>query len=372
MRVPFLNLKAQYESIADEVQSSILEVLSKCAFSGGPYVEKFEEEFAAFCGSRWAAGVGSGTDALWLTLLALGVGPGDEVVTVPNSFIATAEAISLCGARPVFVDIDEASFTMDPALLAKAITERTKVIIPVHLYGQTADMDPILAVADRYGIAVLEDACQAHGAEYKGRRAGSLGHAACFSFYPGKNLGAYGEAGCVVSNDEYLVKKIKMLRDHGQSSKYYHNVIGTNGRMDGIQGAVLTVKLKYLHKWNDLRRSHALLYRRELMEVSGIKVPREMDYANHVYHVFAVRCKKREEIKKSLNHSGIECGVHYPVPIHLQEAYIAEGQALRRYPIAELCAQELLSLPMFPELTEEEIRYICQEFKRHANEFEAQ
>lgn len=368
MKVPFLNLKAQYDSIADEVQTSIIEVLSQCAFSGGPYVEKFEEEFAAFCGSKWAAGVGSGTDALWLALLALGVGPGDEVVTVPNSFIATAEAISLCGARPVFVDIDEASFTMDPALLAKAITERTKVIIPVHLYGQTADMDPILAVADRYGIAVLEDACQAHGAEYKGRRAGSLGHAACFSFYPGKNLGAYGEAGCVVTKDEHLAKKIKMLRDHGQSRKYYHNLIGTNGRMDGIQGAVLTVKLKYLDNWNKLRRSHALLYKRGLMDVPEVMVPREMDYASHVYHVFAVRCKKREELKNSLNHSGVECGVHYPVPIHLQEAYTAKGEALGRYPVAEQCAQELLSLPMFPELTEEEIRYICQELKRHTNE----
>lgn len=367
MKVPFLNLKAQYDSIAEEVHRSITEVLSRCAFSGGPYVEKFEEEFAAFCGSKWAVGVGSGTEALWLALLGLGVGPGDEVITVPNSFIATAEAITLCGAQPVFVDIDEESFTMSPALLAQAITPCTKVIIPVHLYGQPADMDPIHAIADRHGIAVVEDACQAHGAEYKGRRAGSLGHAACFSFYPGKNLGAYGEAGCVVTKDEQLAKKVKMLRDHGQSRKYYHNVIGTNGRMDGIQGAVLSVKLKYLDIWNSQRRVHAELYQKKLLGVRGVKLPSEMNYARHVYHVFAVRSRDREQLKSSLQGSGIECGVHYPVPIHLQEAYYAQGETLGRFPVAELCAEQLLSLPMFPELTESELDYICEEVKRHSN-----
>ncbi|GFO64869.1 DegT/DnrJ/EryC1/StrS family aminotransferase [Geomonas paludis] len=367
MKVPFLNLKAQYDVIAEEVQRSIAEVLSKCAFSGGPYVEAFEEEFAVFCGSKFAAGVGSGTDALWLALLGLGVQPGDEVITVPNSFIATAEAISLCGARPVFVDVKEDSFTMDPELLPQAITKRTKVIIPVHLYGQTADMDPILSIAERHGIAVLEDACQAHGAEYKGRRAGGLGHAACFSFYPGKNLGAYGEAGCVVTKDEELANKIKMLRDHGQSRKYYHDVIGINGRMDGIQGAVLSVKLKYLDSWNKQRRANAMLYREKLAGVAGLKVPKEMEYARHVYHVFAVRSQRREMMRSSLQQSGIDCGVHYPVPIHLQEAYASREEQAGKFPVAELCARELLSLPMFPELTGKEVDYICQEVERHSN-----
>ncbi len=364
MKVPFLNLKAQYDAIADEVQQSIGEVMANCAFSGGPYVEKFEEEFAAFCGSRYAAGVGSGTEALWLVLLGLGIGAGDEVITVPNSFIATAEAITLCGATPVFVDIDQDSYTMDPALLESAITPRTRAIIPVHLYGQTADMDPILAIADRHGVAVIEDACQAHGAEYRGRRAGSLGHAACFSFYPGKNLGAYGEAGGVVTSDEQLASRIRMLRDHGQSRKYYHNVIGMNGRMDGIQGAVLSVKLKYLEAWNARRRDNAQWYRKNLSGLIAVKTPEEMAYARHVYHVFAVRTSKREQMKEALHASGIECGVHYPVPIHLQEAYSASGKAPGSFPVAERCAAELLSLPMFPELTEHQIQYICQEVRR--------
>lgn len=364
MKVPFLNLKAQYDSIAEEVGQSIKEVLSNCAFSGGPYVERFEEEFADFCGSRWAIGVGSGTEALWLALIALGVGPGDEVITVPNSFIATAEAITLCGAKPVFVDIDDASFTLNAALLEQAITPRTKVIIPVHLYGQTADMDPIIAIAERHGVAVLEDACQAHGAEYKGRRAGSLGDAACFSFYPGKNLGAYGEAGCVVTKDEGLAKKIRMLRDHGQSRKYYHEVLGTNGRMDGIQGAVLSVKLKYLNAWNSERRGHASYYHELLADLSGVRVPNEMQYARHVYHVYAVRLPEREKLKQELHNNGIECGVHYPVPIHLQEVYSSRGEGAGTFPAAELCAKQMLSLPMFPELTKGQISYVCEKITK--------
>ncbi|HBA90118.1 MAG TPA: erythromycin biosynthesis sensory transduction protein eryC1 [Geobacter sp.] len=366
MKVPFLNLKAQYDAIADEVEQSIKQVLSSCAFSGGPYVEKFEEEFAEFCGSRWAVGVGSGTEALWLALLALGVGTGDEVITVPNSFIATAEAITLCGARPVFVDIDETSFTMNPALLARAITMHTKVIIPVHLYGQTADMDAILAIARDHGISVLEDACQAHGAEYKGRRSGSLGDAGCFSFYPGKNLGAYGEAGCVVTNDERLAGSIRMLRDHGQSRKYHHQVVGMNCRMDGIQGAVLSAKLKYLDSWNAVRRSHAFCYQELLADVPAVTVPKEMPYARHVYHVFAVRSSEREGLKQALSRSGIECRVHYPVPIHLQQAYAARGEGAGSFPVAEQVSDELLSLPMFPELTVEQVSYICDEIKRNA------
>jgi len=366
MKVPFLNLKAQYDSIAHEVEQSIKEVLATCAFSGGPYVEKFEEEFAEFCGCSFAVGVGSGTEALWLALMALGVQPGDEVVTAPNSFIATAEAISLCGARPVFVDVEESSLTMDPALLEQAITPRTKAIIPVHLYGQPADMDAIVAIAKRHGVAVLEDACQAHGAEYKGKRAGSLGDAGCFSFYPGKNLGAYGEAGCVVTKDEALAHQIKMLRDHGQSRKYHHQLVGINGRMDGIQGAVLSAKLKYLASWNSVRREHASLYHEMLDGVPAVSVLQEMPYARHVYHLYAVRTADRDRLRQVLHDSGIECGVHYPVPIHLQEAYASRGEGVGSFPVAESSARELLSLPMFPELTKEQISYICCEIKRHS------
>ena len=366
MKVPFLNLKAQYEAIAQEVEQSIKEVLASCAFSGGPYVERFEGEFAAFCGASHAVGVSTGTEALWLALAALGIKAGDEVITVPNSFIATAEAISITGAQPVFVDVEERSFTMDPALLEAAITPRTKAIIPVHLFGQTADMDPILAVARKHGLAVVEDACQAHGAEYKGKRAGTLGDAGCFSFYPGKNLGAYGEAGGVVTNDPQLADRIKMLRDHGQSRKYYHEMVGTNGRMDGIQGAVLCVKLKHLAAWNDARRLHAASYRLALEPVTSVMAPREMPYARHVYHVYAIRAQGRDQLIEKLAESGIACGVHYPVPIHLQRAYASRGEGAGSFPVAERCAQEFVSLPMFPELTEEQIAYVGSELGRHA------
>jgi dTDP-4-amino-4,6-dideoxygalactose transaminase len=366
MKVPFLNLKAQYDAIAQEVEHSIKEVLGSCAFSGGPYVERFEGEFAAFCGAGQAVGVGSGTEALWLALVALGVKAGDEVITAPNSFIATAEAISLTGAEPVFVDVEERSFTMDPALLEAAITPRTKAVIPVHLFGQTADMDPIIAIARKHGLFVLEDACQAHGAEYKGRRAGSLGDAGCFSFYPGKNLGAYGEAGGVTTSDKQLADRIRMLRDHGQSRKYYHEMVGTNGRMDGIQGAVLSVKLKYLDTWNAARRLHAASYRKVLEGVASVAAPREMQYARHVYHVFAVRTDGRERLMDKLAESGIACGVHYPVPIHMQHAYAGRCQGEGCFPVAERCAREFVSLPMFPELTEEQIAYVGSELGRHS------
>ena len=262
-------------AIREEIAAAIQQVLDKTAFAGGPFVAQFEKEFAAFCGTQYAIGVGNGTDALWLALLALGVGPGDEVITVPNTFIATAEAISYCGAKPVFVDVDPETYNMDPAKLEAAITPKTKAIIPVHLFGQTADMDPILAIARKRKLFVIEDACQAHGAEYKGKKAGSIGDAGCFSFYPGKNLGAYGEAGAVVTNDEELAKKIRMLRDHGQAKKYYHCVIGWNARMDGIQGAVLSVKLKHLPAWNEGRRRNAALYGELLKGVKGVTTPTE-------------------------------------------------------------------------------------------------
>jgi len=366
MRVPFLNLRAQYDTIAQEVEQSIKEVLENCAFSGGPYVECFEDEFASFCGCSRAVGVGSGTEALWLALLALGVKTGDEVITTPNSFIATAEAVSLCGAEPVFVDVDEASYTMDPQQLERAITPRTRAIIPVHLFGQMADMDPIVAIASRNGIAVIEDACQAHGAEYKGRRAGSIGDAGCFSFYPGKNLGAYGEAGCVVTSNQQLADRVMMLRDHGQSRKYYHEIVGINGRMDGIQGAILSLKLKYLDMWNNARRQHAILYG-QLLDGVSVTMPKEMQYAKHVYHVYAVRSIGRQRIIDALSESGISCGVHYPVPIHLQVAYASRSERAGTYPVAERCAEEFVSLPMFPELTKDQIAFICGEFRRLAS-----
>src|SRR2546422_3175832 len=282
MQIPFLDLKAHHAPLRDEISAAINEVIDQSAFAGGPYVAKFEEEFAAFCHCPHAIGVGNGTDALWFTLLALGVGRDDEVITVPHTFIATAEAISFCGAKPVFIDIDEQTYTMDPRLLERAITPRTRAIIPVHIFGQPADMDPILEIAQKHGLPVVEDACQAHGAEYKGRAAGSMGVAGCFSFYPGKNLGAFGEAGAVVTHSRELTDKIRMLRDHGQAKKYCHSVIGWNGRMDGIQAAVLRVKLKHLAQGNARRRAHAQLYNELLANSPDIITPVAAVYASHV------------------------------------------------------------------------------------------
>ena len=363
MKVPFLDLKAQYNAIRGEINSAIQEVLESTAFAGGPYVAKFEEQFAAYCGTRYAVGVGNGTDALWLVMLAKGIGPGDEVITVPNTFIATAEAVSLCGAKPVFVDVDPRTYTMDPAGLKRAITARTKAIIPVHLFGQTADMDPLLAIAREHGLMVIEDACQAHGAQYKGRIAGSMGVAGCFSFYPGKNLGAYGEAGAVVTDDQELAAKIKVLREHGQPRKYIHSVIGWNARMDGIQGAILSVKLRHLPAANEARRAHARQYSELLSGVAGIVLPVEMPVAKHVYHIYAIRSKKRDELISRLAARDIACGIHYPVPLHLQEAYASLGLPMGTYPVAEVSAQEFVSLPMYPELSVEQIAYVCHEIK---------
>ena len=364
MNVPFLNLKAQYDTIKGEVDAAINEVLTRSSFSGGPFVERFEAEFANYNNCEFAVGVGSGTEALWLGLLALGVTIGDEVITTPNTFIATVEAISLCGAKAVFIDVDDGSLTMDPSLLEGAITSRTKAIIPVHLYGQTADMDPIIEIGRKYGVAILEDACQAHGSKYKEKHAGSIGDIGCFSFYPGKNLGAYGEAGCVITNERNLAAKIRAIRDHGQSQKYYHEVLGINGRMDGIQGAILSVKLKYLDQWNSLRRNWAHFYNEMLHANKNISLPLEMPYAHHVYHIYAIRCSHRDYLISALAEQGITCGVHYPVPIHMQRAYDRPNEGNRTFSIAERSAKELLSLPMFPELTEEQVVYVCTEIMR--------
>jgi dTDP-4-amino-4,6-dideoxygalactose transaminase len=363
MQVPFLDLKAQYKAIKDEIQAAINEVMEHTAFAGGPFVAKFEQEFAKFCNCKHAVGVGNGTDALWLSLIALDIGQGDEVITVPNTFIATAEAISFCGATPVFIDIEEKTNNMNPALIEAAITKKTKAIIPVHLFGQAADMDPIMAVAKKHGLHVIEDACQAHGAEYKAKKSGSMGTTGCFSFYPGKNLGAYGEAGAVVTNDDAIASKMRMFRDHGQAKKYYHGMIGWNARMDGIQGAVLSVKLKYLTDWNNSRRKHAQEYTKLLSSVKEIITPQEAYYAKHIYHIYAIRTKQRDKLMASLAEKGISCGIHYPVPIHLQDAYHFLNFSEGSFPIAEKCAKEYLSLPMFPELTSEQINYVAKEIK---------
>ena len=360
MKVPFLDLQAHHEPIRPQLDEVIARVIESGAFAGGPFVDRFEEDFAAYCECRHAIGVGSGTEALWLCLLALGIGAGDEVITVPNSFMATAEAITYCGARPVFIDVDECTYTMNPDALASAITPKTKAIIPVHLFGQPADMEPIQAVAQENGLHVIEDACQAHGARYKGQRAGSMGIAGCFSFYPGKNLGAFGEAGAVVTNNPDLNEKIRVLRDHGQFRKYHHSKVGWNCRMDGIQGGVLGVKLKTLENDNQRRRAHAAHYNRALSEIPGVLTPLHAAYAQHVYHIYAIRVKEREQIMEQLTQKQIGCAVHYPIAIHLQEAYRSLGYEKGSFPVAERCAQEFVSLPMYPELTSEQVDRVTE------------
>jgi len=363
VKVQFLDLKAQYEAIKDEVHAAMDRVMEQTAFAGGPFVKKFEDEFAAYCGVPHCCAVGNGTDALWLALAGLGVGPGDEVITVPNTFIATAEAITLAGARPVFVDVDERTHTTDPAGIEDAITHRTRAIIPVHLFGQTADMDPILAIARERKIFVIEDACQAHGAEYKGKRAGSLGDAGCFSFYPGKNLGAYGEGGAVVTHDPELDLWMREFREHGQTKKYHHVRVGWNARLDGIQGAVLSVKLPRLDSWNEGRRRNAALYRKGLAGAPGVVLPEEAPWAKHVYHLFVVRVRERNRVLAELASRGVACGIHYPIPLHLTEAYAFLGHKAGDFPVAERCAEEYLSLPMFPELTGAQIDFAAAQLR---------
>lgn len=363
MNVPFLDLRLHHAALRPELTAAFEAVVDASAFASGPFVRSFEQDFAAYCGVRHCVAVGSGTDALWLALLALGIGPGDEVVTVPMTFMATVEAITYTGARPVFVDVDRATYTMDPRLLELAITPRTRAIIPVHLYGQMADMEPILAIARRHGIPVVEDACQAHGATYHGKRAGACGELGCFSFYPGKNLGALGEGGAVVTDNDELARKIAMYRDHGQARKYYHDVVGWNARMDGIQGAALQLKLKHLEAYNEARRRHAAHYRSLLNGVAGLVPPRERAECRHVYHLFVVRVPERDQVLKELAEHGVHCGIHYPIPVHLQEAY--RGLGLRRdmFPVSEQCADEVLSLPMYPELTEAQVETVARELK---------
>lgn len=342
----------------DEMSEALQNVISDCAFSGGPYVEKFESAFSDFCHTRHAIGLNSGTTALWAALKGLGVGSGDEVITVANSFIATAEAISMCGAVPVFVDVDPNTYTMDPGKVERAISKKTRAIIPVHLFGQMADMDPIMRIAKNHNILVVEDACQAHGATYRDKSAGSIGDAGCFSFYPGKNLGAYGEGGAVTTNNSELAEWLISFRNHGQVGKNKHSMIGTNARMDGIQAAFLDVKLKYLNTWNEQRRSIARDYHALLSEVPHIQLPTEAEYGRHVYHVYAIRHENPEGVRECLAAHGISTGIHYPVPIYLQDAYRFLNLREGSYPETERIAKSLLSLPIYPEMTKEQVRKV--------------
>lgn len=352
--IPFVDLKAQYLSIKDEIDIAIAEVLESCQFVLGEKVEAFESDFARYCQTRYALAVNSGTSALHLALLAAGVKAGDEVITVGYTFVASVAAILYTGARPILVDIDPRSCTMDPARLEAAITPRTKAIMPVHLYGTCADMDPILEMARRHELIVIEDAAQAHGAEYKGKRAGSIGHLACFSFYPGKNLGAYGEGGAVVTNDGEYVEVIRRLRDHGQSQKYHHEAVGYNYRMEGLQGAVLGVKLRHLDDWNAARRKHAANYR-ELLADTGLRLIEEGPNTRSVYHIFPVFTPQRDNLVDHLKARGVSTGIHYPIPVHLQTGYGDLGYKVGDFPHTEQASNEVLSLPMYAELSSETV-----------------
>jgi len=361
--IPFLDLKAQYRQMKSEIDIAIARTIDSAQFVLGPEVDAFEERFATYCDVRHCVAVNSGTSALHLALLAAGIGPGDEVITVSMTFVATTAAILFSGARPVFVDVDPVTWTMDSGLIEAAITPRTRAIVPVHLHGLMADMDRIMEIAGRHNLTVIEDAAQAHGAEYKGRRAGSIGNIGCFSFYPGKNLGAYGEGGAVVCNSSEVARHISLLRDWGQASKYNHVVQGYNYRMDGIQGAVLNVKMNYIEAWTEARRSVALHYDR-LLEKHRWKRPMPPPHSRHVYHVYAVGLSQREEAQKALQAAGIGFGIHYPVPVHLQKAYAGLGYRAGHLPITELLANQLLSLPMYAELRQEQVGEVVNELER--------
>jgi dTDP-4-amino-4,6-dideoxygalactose transaminase len=352
--IPFVDLQAQYRALKPEIDAAVLKVLEQAAFILGPAVAAFEKDFAAFCGTREAVGVNSGTSALHLALLAAGVRPGDEVITVPYTFVATVAAIEYAGAKPVLVDVEPDYWTMDPAKLEAAITPRTTAIMPVHLYGQPADMDPILEIARRRGIPVIEDAAQAHGSDYKGRRCGSMGLLGCFSFYPGKNLGAYGEGGAVVTDDPALAKRIRLLRAWGEEVRYEHTFKAFNYRMDGVQGAVLGVKLRHLEGWTEARRRNAAEYTRQLAGTPAVP-PVERAGCRHVYHLYPVRLPQRDAWRAALGEAGVQTGVHYPIPVHLQPAYQDLGYRAGDFPVSEHVAGEVLSLPMFPELTADQI-----------------
>lgn len=360
MQIPFVDLRAQYQALRPEIVAAIEDVLGGMQLAGGPNTRAFEAELAAYCGVEHAIGVGSGTDALYLALRACGIGPGDEVITVSNTFFATAEAIALLGAVPVYVDVDPETYTLDPSKLEAAIGPRTRAIVPVHLYGQLADMDAIMAVAAAHDLMVVEDACQAHGArDHRGRRAGSIGDAAAFSFYMSKNLGAYGEGGAVTTRSANIANAVRLIREHGAPRKYEHEVVGVNSRLDEIQAAVLRIKLRHLDVWNDRRRAHAAAYD-AMLRVSGAPAqpPALPDGQQHVFHLYVVEVDERDRVRDELAERGIATGVHYPIPIHRQQASHGLGRVAGDLAVTERAAERILSLPMYPELTPAQIEHV--------------
>lgn len=361
--IPLVDLKAQYQGIKPDVMSAIESVLDGMNLFLGENVYHLERDFAEQCHAKYGVGVGSGTEALFLALSACGIGVGDEVITVPNTFFATVEAIALTGARPVFVDIDPDTYTMDARQLEDVVGPRTKAIIPVHLYGQPADMNPIKQVATKYGLKVIEDACQSHGATYEDRRTGSLGDVAAFSFYYSKNLGAYGEGGMIVTKSRAIATHVQMIRNHGSSQRYHHTYYGTNSRLDEIQAAILRVKLPYLDQWSTRRRALALEYTKRLEEVAEVKTPVEREGSSHVYHLYVIQVPDRDALEAWLKRHGIQTGIHYPVPIHMQPACAHMGYGEGSFPVAEAAADRILSLPIYPELSIEDVAYICQTIK---------
>jgi dTDP-4-amino-4,6-dideoxygalactose transaminase len=357
MKIPFVDLSAIHKPLEQEFNAVFHRVLDRSSFIMGPEIKQFEDAFATYLGADHCITVNNGTTALQLVLAALGIGAGDEVITVANTFIATAEAVSAVGAKPVFVDVDPVSFTMDPVLVENAITSRTKAILPVHLYGQCADLDPLIAISELHKLFLIEDACQAHGAEYKGRRAGTVGIAGCFSFYPGKNLGALGEGGAISTNDAQFAQKLRMLRDHGSLRKYEHSLPGFNFRLEGLQGGFLGVKLPHLDRWNTQRREIATLYNEKLRD-ANVTLPVEMPYGKHVYHLYIVQLENRDHVKQQLADKGIDTGLHYPVPLHLQEAYRDLGYNKGDFPVSERLSLQILSLPMYPGLSIEAAEHV--------------
>lgn len=368
--IPFVDLKSQYRSIKDEIQAAISRVLDNTSFILGPEVQAFEAAFAEYVGAKYCVALNSGTAAVQVAVQSCGIGAGDEVIIPANTFFATAEGVSTAGATPVLVDAAADSYNIDVTKIEAAITPRTRAIMPVHLYGQSADLDPILEIAAKHKLDVIEDAAQAHGSLYRGKRVGAMGRVGCFSFYPGKNLGAYGEGGAIVANDESVARYARLLRDHGSEKKYHHEIVGYNFRMEGIQGAVLNVKLKYLDRWNDLRRQHAAQYN-ELLAGSGLVLPIEMDYALHIYHLYVVQTDDRQGLQQALAAADVQTGIHYPIPIHLQPAYASLGHAVGDFPASERQAQRVLSLPMFPELTGEQIEQVAAAVKQAPNHLTA-
>lgn len=360
MSIPAFDLTRQYQSIREAVDAAVRRVMESGQFILGKEVEALEAEVAAFCGASYAVAVASGTDALHLALRASGVGPGDEVLVPAFTFIATAEVVVYCGARPVFVDINPDTYSMDPDAVSGAVTARTKALIPVHLFGHPAPMEELNALADRHGLAVIEDAAQAFGARYRGKAAGSLGLAGCFSFFPTKNLGGYGDGGMVVTNDGALAEEVRQLRVHGSAERYHHRVVGYNSRLDALQAAVLRAKLPYVESWNAARRSHAAAYTAGLEKLDGLVCPKELDGAHHVYNQYTIRAEDRDALRAGLAEEGIATAVYYPIPVPDQEAFRAEGHEEGSFPNSSRASQEVLSLPMFPELKEEEVGRVVE------------